>query len=260
MSTSMQTPLSKDDICWLIQGHTKYYLEVCEHFKGVDNVFWCLEDDSNPEHIKYIVDSGVDVITVNRVPPGYGRINIHSHSSKQGLQVVKNLNFKFCIKLRSDLVFSDANKFLDIVKNDGKIHGHCYVRHGGRFIDNPIATAGTYNWLSKFENIVNSCDQNYITDWIHYGPIDELLLFYGEVFLDDIDKPVICEVRFMTSYLVNKGLNIDFTYEYLTEVMPLFMMDLYEAGIDMLSLKEGMNYSKMWSSEEPKGLPDNFLG
>ena len=64
----------------------------------------------------------------------------------------------------------------------------------------------------------------------------------------------------MTSYLINKGLNIDFTYEYLTEVMPLFMMDLYEANINMLSLKEGMNYSKMWSSEEAKGLPDNFLG
>lgn len=251
------------NLYWLIQGHTKYYREICSTFGSKENIYWVTEKDS--PNLGYILgNSNIKIIPVERVEHGFGRILIHSKSTTQGLKYLKSLGADTVIKLRSDLIVDNLTGYEELVqqcisKYPDKLFGHCYVKHGGLFIDNPILTTRTREWLFSLGSKIIESDQNYITDWIHSGNIDELILFYEGVRLDNYNDPIICEIRFIASYFLNKGYDLNFTYEYLTDKIKLMLGLLYNSNINLFSLKEGMNYSKMHITGEHKSLPDNFL-
>jgi len=249
------------NIFWVIQGHTKYVDVIVKNFAHVKNVIWCTEEDSPKEHLDIIKKSNIQLLTIKRSPDSYGRLLIHSNSATAGIKEAKKQNADYIIKLRSDLIFSDHEKFMKIMRFDNKIYGNAYVKHKGRFIEVPQVIADTYAWLYQFRNKLYDFDSlNYITDWIHYGPTDELLLFYENVFKDNLQASVICEVRFITSYLLNKNLPLDFSYNELTKNIGLFMGDLYDNNITMFSLKENYDYSRMWdSSYGLKAVPEAYL-
>lgn len=252
-----------NEIFWLIQGHTKYYKELCACFSDKENVLWVTEEDQ--PNIEYIINnSKIEVLKIPRVEHGFGRILIHSNSTSKGLELLKKRGIKLIIKIRSDLIFSNTFSYENLILEYSKIHpnkifGHCYVSHGGVFIDNPILTKETSLWLNSLNVPVTECSQNYITDWLHAGDIDELILFYSKVNLEGYNRPVICEIRFLASYLMNKKLELNFEYNYLTNHIPLLLGPTYKSNIDIFSLKEQMYYSKMHILGEKGALPDNFL-
>jgi len=246
---------------WVIQGHTQYVTEVLENFKNVDNVIWSTEDDIPEDDRLAIDESNIELLQIPRSESSYGRLTIHSDSACAGIQRAKELGAEYVIKLRSDLTISDHDKFLKVIRRDGKLHGHAYVNHVGRFCDPPHVISHTYNWLYQFRSkLYNFSNCNYITDWIHHGPVDEVLLYYGGVLRDRLDEPIICEVRFAASYLMNKNLPIDLSYASLTNNIGLFMGNLYDNNIELYSLKEDFNYSRMFDkSYLPKAVPEAYL-
>jgi hypothetical protein len=245
-------------IFWVIQGHTKWVDRIIASFKGCENVIWCTEKDS-PDLDK-IRNSNIQLITIDRVPETFGRLLIHSTSATVGIEEAIRQGADYIIKLRSDLEISDHNKFIETMNKDKKLYGNCYVSHTGRFRDAEILTTSTNMWLDQFnDRIDNRCNLNYITDWIHYGPAEEILLYYKNVYTDRLEAPVICEVRFQTSYLLNKGLRLDFSYDNLTKYIGIFMGDMYSNGVSIYSLKENFDYSRMWDPTEPRALPEAYL-
>jgi hypothetical protein len=101
---------------------------------------------------------------------------------------------------------------------------------------------------------------NYLTDWMFYGPSDKLFTMYDRCNLSDITvEDIMCEMRVISSYLVNKGKKINMSFEYLSQEFGIIMGQMDRLGIDLYSLKMLMNYSKMHVNKSKGAIPGVYL-
>lgn len=107
------------DISIIIQGPTKYYLDILPSYKGFKNVLWCIWDDEPNENITAIRNSGIYVNLISKpINSGYWNINLQCKSTMFGLIESKKLfNSKFYIKIRSDFKIFNmkllCNRFIE---------------------------------------------------------------------------------------------------------------------------------------------------
>ena len=63
------------------------------------------------------------------------------------------------------------------------------------------------------------------------------------------------ELRLIGSYFTAKKININLTQEALNKHIGIFMDDMRQAGVDVYSLKEKLNYSKL-----DEVIPSMYVG
>jgi hypothetical protein len=101
---------------------------------------------------------------------------------------------------------------------------------------------------------------NYLTDWMFYGPTEKMLSMYEKCNLSDLHVPeIMCELRVIGSYLINRGRTINMSFEALSKEFGIIMGLMNRLGIDIYSLKMQMNYSKMHLKESYGAIPGVYI-
>ena len=238
----------------VIQGHTNQCDQVLERLRGVDNVIWSTEMTMPHEHLKKIEDAGVKLAL--GIPPrfrGYGNVNIHASSAVRGLELAKSLGATHAIKIRSDLMFTDAADFMKSYPFDERIHQLAYIEHTDDCVNCVVHYPGIPNWLEDkgyADIITDVSDYNYISDFANLGPIDEMLLFWGVPPEENIIK-IPAEFKFVLNYLSNKGYkDIKLSYEWLSSVFGFFLTHCKDANNPLVSLKHEWDSNGLLESRD----------
>ena len=247
---------------FVIQGHTKHCDEILHSYRNVANVIWCTDEDSPKESLDKIRHSNVVLETIPSMPYMFGRINKHIASSLAGIKLAQDLGAKYVIKIRSDIVISSYESFLNALNTDGKIYSMMYVDHNDIVKPSAGMINNTTHWLNLYfqGKVKNICKFNYLTDWMFYGPIDKLRSMYENCNLSDLSvENILCEIRVLASYLSNIGKDIDLSFPVLKQDFGIIMGQMDREGIDVYSLKMQMNYSKMHKESSFGAIPNVYI-
>jgi hypothetical protein len=237
--------LGNKKIFLVIQGHTKFCDEILESVKATENVIWSTDDDTDPSHLEKIKTSNVKLV-ISKKPdfPGYGNVNLQINSTLQGLNLAKELSADYVVKMRSDMVFSDTNKFIDILNLNHKIYFLAYVNNlkSGNL---PSEKQNIDVWISEQNLYINNLEgYNYVLDFINYGPIEKMIYFWSYP-LENSNVQVPLEHKLLVRDLKNNQKDLDLSFEYLSEIYGFFLLDLQKNKIRLNSLKWGYDYSTL---------------
>jgi len=240
----------------IIQGHTNYCDFLIEHYKNTDNVIWCTDEVTPLTDLNKIKDSNIHLETIPSVSSGYGNINLQVQTTLKGLKKAKELGATDALKIRSDMYFSDTQKFFDIMLNDKKIHQLTYVNHVPPHEYPHHLVSNTAEWITENELIVKNDNlYNYVTDFCNYGNIDEMILYWDYPF-EESPLAVNAEIKLFINYVRKKEYEIDFSFEYMSEIYGFFLSKLRENKIQLNSLKHGYNMATLGTS----GWENCYLG
>ena len=239
----------------LIQGHTKYCDFLIDQTANYDNVIWSTDETAPSDHLNKIKNTNIILESIPPISTGFGNINRQVATVMKGLRRVKELGGTHCIKIRSDMYFSDLPKFINNMVDDGRIHQLAYVNHlqAMRF---PSEIPCIDRWIidNNF-NIKDISSYNYVLDFINYGPVDEMCLFWDYPF-EETPLGVPAEMKFVYRYLMLKNLELDMSFKYLSKVFGFFLTSLRMLNIDLHTLKHQYSYTTLGTGESEGG----FLG
>jgi hypothetical protein len=237
--------MTNKKIFLVIQGHTEFCDQILENVKTTENVIWSTDDDTDPTHLEKIKNSNVRLVTSKKPDfSGYGNVNLQINSTLQGLYLAKELGADYVIKMRSDMVFSDTNKFIDILNLNNKIYFLAYVNNlkSGNL---PRERRDIDEWISKENlNINNLEGYNYVLDFINYGPIEKMISFWSYP-LEDYILPVPLEHKLLVWDLKNNQKSLDLSFEYLSKIYGFFLSDLQKNKVRLDTLKWGYDYATL---------------
>jgi hypothetical protein len=237
--------MNNKKIFLVIQGHTNFCDEILINVKKTENVIWSTDDDADPLHLEKIKNSNVKLITSKKPNfAGYGNVNLQINSTLQGLFLAKELGADYVIKMRSDMVFSDTNKFIDILNLNNKIYFLAYVNNlkSGKL---PGEREEINKWISKENMYINNLEgYNYVLDFINYGPIEKMISFWSYP-LENVILSVPLEHKLLVWDLKNNKKELDLSFDYLSEIYGFFLSDLQKNNIRLDTLKWGYDYSTL---------------
>lgn len=238
----------------IIQGHTSKCDQMLEKISGLENVIWSTEKTMPQEDLKKIEAAGVKLALGD--PPsfnGYGNVNIQVLSTVRGLELAKSLGATHAIKIRSDLMFSDPERFMKYYPFDDRIHQFAYIEHTESCINTVVHYPFIPLWLDDkgyTEIIRDVSDYNYISDFSNLGPIDEMLLFWDLPKEEQVIR-IPAEHKFVLHYLNNKGYKgIKLTYEWLASVFGFFITYCKHTNNPLASMKHDWNSDGLLKSED----------
>ena len=175
----------RDDVYVVIQGHTDHIGEILTSYRGYKNIIWAIDDTSSMRDYDLLATTRINPVVVRRpINPGFGNINLQSVSTVAGLQHAKKLGAKYCIKIRSDMVFSPLDRFINEA-DFNKLGFISHVTFPYSSYEKPMESITKYinNFikLNKLEDKHN-LSKTYVMDFCAIGPVDELISFYEELF------------------------------------------------------------------------------
>jgi hypothetical protein len=148
------------DTTIVIQGPTNYYKEVLKNLSSNQQYVWSTWDNEPDENLNQISKEIPLIITSKPNNVGTSNINLQCTSSFNG---IKQSNTQFIFKTRSDMVFDNIDKLLEIISKNNKtlsfIHYGMYMNY-----------RQVCDWFS-FGNLENSkIFWNYKSKDNHYPP------------------------------------------------------------------------------------------
>lgn len=125
----------------VVQGPMNYWEEISKSLKDFENVIYSTWKTDKKDFDKYFI--------INRKPitNGIQNINRQVRSSLNGLKYAKKLGATHCLKLRSDMIFSDLNRLFSLL-DDESIY---------------------------FPAICKNQKNPYYVDYFQYGPIQDMI-------------------------------------------------------------------------------------
>lgn len=172
----------------------------------------------------------------NELPPENGQLNLwlQKKSTIEGLKLAKDLNFKYALKLRSDMLLSNAVKFFSLM-NFNKLNFLCWNHHQ------------SYVGLS-----------GYLTDFLMFGKIDDMITLW-EIKEDFANGP---EIMMTDNLIKNFNNDIEFFLNKLDEECDLFWIkNQFNFSIFPLNKPKPPVCNKPWYvfSETKDHLNKNYL-
>lgn len=142
-----------DKICIVIQGPSDYVHEQKNVWEETKVIFSTWEGSED----KY---SNEDTVIFNKVPANGGVKNyeLQRLSTYNGILFAKELGYKYVLKLRSDLIPTSGNKFLEILDLDS-INFLCW--HDTHVHDEFHGYLVDYLMFGKVEDLEKIWDSNY---------------------------------------------------------------------------------------------------
>jgi hypothetical protein len=134
-----------DKICIVIQGPSDYVHEQKNAWEETKVIFSTWEGSED----KY---SNEDTVIFNKVPVSGGVRNyeLQRLSTYNGILLAKELGYEYVLKLRSDLIPTSGNKFLEILNLD------------------------SINFLCWHDNHVHDEFHGYFVDYLMFGKVEDL--------------------------------------------------------------------------------------
>lgn len=139
----------------VLQGPTVYVEPMVECYRRANHVIWSTWEDEPEANIKAIKESGIKLNLVKKpVHTGYWNINLQCLSTYTGiLELAKDPSLKYFVKIRSDIVVDDIERFIEEVRSV--------------ISQNPIAFLGYVDY-----------EGGYLLDYIVAGSLSAMLTFW----------------------------------------------------------------------------------
>jgi hypothetical protein len=184
----------------VIQGPTSHKTEMFRTYKDYPHIAWSTWDnekiDNPPSNFTMIY---------NKIPrhAGFTRINFQCVSSKTGCEHATDNEYKYCLKVRSDIVISDPLKLINHLQNRCKIENRIYViayqnnmRTGIIPVDYVVfgTTERMNDYWSYYEPsmVTHPAEmkimRKYLTKYAHDIPIPTVHAHKHEITLTDMNK------------------------------------------------------------------------
>lgn len=166
MAIGSSLGINTDEVGFVLQGPTVYVEPVVECYCKAKNVIWSTWDDEPEANFKIIKESGIKLNLVRKpVHTGYCNINLQCLSTYTGvLELAKDPEIKYFVKVRSDIVIDETTKFKEAVKN--------------ALAKDPIAFLGYIDHLG-----------GYVLDYIVAGALTPMLNFWSPELRSDSGYP-----------------------------------------------------------------------
>lgn len=198
---------SNDDVCLIITGLLKdtYVDEMIESYKNIRNKIVSTWNDQDTVLLEKLKNNEFIVLT-NDYPNIKTSANLQSLACYNGLKKAKELNFNYAIRIRTDIIISDVNKFIEInleLMKDKLVILYCHNNNAGLYID----------------------------DYFIGGHIDKMILFYNV--LQDATN-----TRYPEKFIQEKYMNTtNVTMEKMREFFNFSIIKMYENNISVKNLK-----------------------
>jgi hypothetical protein len=213
----------------VIQGPTKFYKEIVDHYKDVPNVVWSTWHDEPLENLSYIGKHMPYILNKQPKYHGYLNVNLQALTTYSGIKYLIDEGATEILKIRGDVKISNIDKLLKILK--GRKMSFLQMCK-------PEARKEIY-----YELIYPHFSHDYPADIVMYGDADILL----NGFDFEIEIPVAIPPESLIAYHILKHMNIEFKLEYdhLTQNgITFFLQDCLNNDIDFLWLKNGLSISE----------------
>lgn len=157
-----------DNLAIVVQGQSNHVRLMKKHLTG-HNVIYSAWTGEESEY------SDKDIVIFNEIPKhsGPANFNFQKISTTSGLKKAKELGFKKALKLRSDLVPTNSNKFLKLLDNND-LNFLCWHCH----------------------EVYPKCP-GYLVDYLMSGDIDHLIELYD---IKDTSWCVVPEIHLTQQY------------------------------------------------------------
>ena len=198
----------------VIQGPTTYYKELIDAYKSIPNIIISTFNNMPVESINELSTHFPVIVSDSNINPGKGNLNYQCMSSYNGLDYVKNLGTTHALKLRSDLIISDPQKFMNILEKYNKLTFLAW--HG----------------------------EGYLVDYLNYGPINDMLNFWNLQICND----KFGELNLLEHYCQSANIS-PITYENIKTKISFFMEDLIHSEIRIYWLKYQIYISDYYKYE-----------
>lgn len=135
----------------VIQGPTRFYKEICEHYMAYDVVWSTWRDEPHQEYIRFrmpIISQGL------LRDAGPRNINLQVRSSLRGIEYWANQGYTHVMKIRSDVLI---HHHLDPLVHPDKPSFLCWHDHRGGYLTD-------YFFAGKVELMKRLCDFQVFND------------------------------------------------------------------------------------------------
>lgn len=217
------------DIAIVIQGPTTHLAQQKEAWKEFKDQYIFSTWKGSEE-----LYSEEDTVVFTELPPSSGPSNMNYHmvSTLAGLYKAKELGYKHLLKLRADLVPTNASKFLSTLQLD------------------------KFNFLCWHDHIVYPDCPGYLVDYLMSGPADDLIKLWTipEFFC------LVPEIMLTWNY-INQCSDIEVEY-FLDELNPENDLIWLKAGLALSSYQRNEKYDKFRKydfSKTKEYLTRNYL-
>jgi hypothetical protein len=201
----------------IIQGPTKYKTDVFRTYKDYPNVIWSTLDNEKIESLHTNI-----IMLYNKIPKhrGYTNVNLQTLTSKAGCEYAREHGFKYCLKVRSDIVITDPVKLINLLEKRCKIENRIYT------------VAYQKNPRTGFLHV----------DYVVFGEVDRMCDFWDYNELSYVTHPA--EMKIMRKYLRKYAPELDIptindrkheiTVDQLKKYYGFFLQDIVDAKIDII--------------------------
>lgn len=202
-----------NDVCLVITGllQDNYVNEMIESYKNIRNKIVSTWNDQDKVLIEKLKNNGFIVLT-NDYPNIKSSVNVQALSIYYGCMKAKELNFNYVIRIRTDIIVSDINKFIEInleLMKDKLVILYVHNNNSGLYID----------------------------DHFIGGSIDKMILFYNV-------QQESNNIRFPEKFLQEKYMNTtNVTIEKIREYFNFSIEKVYQNNISVKHLKYPERYS-----------------
>ena len=203
----------------VIQGPTTYYKEIINKYKDIPNIVWSTWEDEPIENLNYI-EKHIPLI-LNKKPNinGYLNINLQNITTLSGISYLINQGVEEILKLRGDIIISDPNKLLSLLK--GREMSFLQMCKEG-------ARRDIY-----YELIYSHFSHDYPSDLMMYGKSH--ILYDGFNFTVEENYPIPPESLIAYHILQKMGIEFKLNYEhFIKNKISFFMNDCLENNIDII--------------------------
>ena len=197
----------------IIQGPLTYYDQIIEFYSTYKNVIISTMDNDSDKIEK--LKKYFKLITIpDDFAHGTGNLNCQSKTSFNGICEANVLGATHVLKIRSDMIISDINKFMEILKSKSKISFLAWHTDG------------------------------YLVDYVNYGEIGNMMEFWN-LYLVNND---FAEKNLLNNFIRIKNLK-NITFENIKNNVEFFMEDLIKNNIRIYWLKNKIYVSDYYQYE-----------
>ncbi len=177
----------------IVQGPTKYYKELIESYQHQKNIIISTLDNEPLENINELKKYFKLIVYPFQFNPGTGNLNCQTITTTNGLLSANTLGATHALKIRSDMIISDVQKFMKILEEKPRISFLAW-HIDGYLIDylNYGSINDMIDWWNVIEVNINYAERNLIN---HFSMIKKEQLFtisnikkHVDFFMEDLHK------------------------------------------------------------------------
>jgi hypothetical protein len=197
------------DVSIMIIGHLSHIDILIDFYKGIKNVLFVVDDTEDKSKVDRLIQNGFKTITYQTPSnSGFGNVNKQCGASKLGAEYLDSIGAKYCIRMRSDQIILQLDKFINDFYFD-KLGVLAYVNSEG----------------------------GYLMDYCISGPVKDMILTFD--YQEDGQIQKAAEKKIVETFLSKSGKEVDTTYDNLKSHYYFMLPTLVKNEINFLMIKQG---------------------